>query len=210
MTCKVQLSSSKLFIKEDIQPHTKTTDPIIKYTLCRNNWLLKGGLNRAWTQFAINRNHQPRQKYISTDKAVLYWFTLISWATSRSPLNKPFKRFHYSVNSYNEYTNLSRLQRVHKPLQVITSTQTSPSYHEYTNLSRLQRVDKPLQVVTSTQTFPGYTSLNRPLRSRPRIKETLLKERIIKAHKGLLHNGEELHNSFTQPKLYMLSIANWQ
>jgi len=31
----------------------------------------------------------------------------------------------------------------------------------------------------------------------------------MKAHKGLLHNGEELHNGFTQPKkLYMLSIAD--
>jgi len=30
----------------------------------------------------------------------------------------------------------------------------------------------------------------------------------MKAHKGLLHNGEELHSGFTQPKLYMLSIAN--
>jgi len=27
----------------------------------------------------------------------------------------------------------------------------------------------------------------------------------MKAHKGLLHNGEELHNSFAQPKtLYVL------
>jgi len=27
----------------------------------------------------------------------------------------------------------------------------------------------------------------------------------VKAHKGLLHNGEELHNGFTQPKtLYAL------
>jgi len=104
------------------------------------------GLNGAWTQFVINRNHQPRQKYISTNKAVLYWFTLISWATSSSPLNKP--RFHYLANSYNEYTNLSRLQWVHKPLQVTTSTQTSPGYH-------------------STQTSSGYTSPNLPLRSRP-------------------------------------------
>jgi len=86
---------------------------------------------------------------MSTDKAVLYWFTLISWAKSSSPLNKLFKRFHYLANSYNEYTNLSRLQRVHKPLPVITSTQTSPGY------------------IASTQTSPGYTSLNLPLRSRP-------------------------------------------
>jgi len=46
-------------------------------------------------------------------------------------------------------------------------TQTSPDYKEYTNLSRLQRVHKPLQVITSTQTSPGYTSPNLPLRSRP-------------------------------------------
>jgi len=68
---------------------------IIVVVIVRNNWLQKGGLNGAWTQFAINRNHQPRQKYITTDKAILYWFTLISWATSSSPLNKLFKRFHY-------------------------------------------------------------------------------------------------------------------
>jgi len=30
----------------------------------------------------------------------------------------------------------------------------------------------------------------------------------MKAHKGLLHNGEELHNGFTQPKPYMLSIVD--
>jgi len=29
------------------------------------------------------------------------------------------------------------LQQIHKPHQVITSTQTSPSYNEYTNHSRL-------------------------------------------------------------------------
>jgi len=115
---------------------------------CRNSWLQKG-LNGTWTQFALNRNHQPRQKYISTDKTILYWFTLISWATSNSPLNKPFKRFHYSANSYNEYTNLSRLQRVHKPLQVITSTQTYPGYHEYTNLSRLYQSQSPPEIKTT-------------------------------------------------------------
>jgi len=32
------------------------------------------------------------------------------------------------------------------------------------------------------------------------LKETLPKERTMKAHKGLLHNGEELHNGVTQPK----------
>jgi len=132
----------------------KTTNLI---SICRNNWLQKGGLNAAWTQFAINRNHQPRQKYISIDKAVLYWFTLISWATSSSPLNKLFKRFQYVANSYNEYTNLSRLQRVHKPLQVITSTQTSP----------------------------GYTSLNLPLRSRPlKIEINTLKRENNESSQG--------------------------
>jgi len=30
----------------------------------------------------------------------------------------------------------------------------------------------------------------------------------MKAHKGLLDNGEELHNGFNNPKLYMLSIAD--
>ena len=78
----------------------------------------------------------------------------MSWATSSSPLNKPFNRFHYIINVYTQYTNLFRLQRVHKPLQVTTSTQTSSGYNEYT-------------LITSTQTSPGYTSLNLPLRSRP-------------------------------------------
>jgi len=49
-----------------------------------------------------------------------------------------------------------------------------PLYHKW-----LQRVHKPLH---------------------SRLKETLLKERTIKAHKGLLHKGEELHNDFTQFK----------
>jgi len=53
------------------------------------------------------------------------------------------------ANSYNEYTNLSRLQQVHKPLQVITSTQTSPGYHEYTNLSRLYQSQSPLEIKTT-------------------------------------------------------------
>jgi len=131
-------------------------------------------LNGAWTQFAINRNHQPIKKYINTDKAVLYWFILISWATSSSSLNKLFKRFHYLANSYNEYKNFSRLQRVHKPLQVITSTQT----------------------------FSGYTS---PISSwdqdHSRIKETFSKERTMKAHKGLLHNGENYTMVSHNPKL---------
>jgi len=125
------------------------------------------GLNGVWTQFAINRNHQPRQKYITTDKAILYWFTQISWATSSSPLNKPFKRFHYSTNSYNEYTNLSKLQWVHKPLQV--------------------QVHKPLQVIP--------VPMSPWDQDHSRIKETLSKEITMKAH-----NGEELHNGFTQPK----------
>jgi len=32
------------------------------------------------------------------------------------------------------------------------------------------------------------------------LEETLSKEITIKAHKGLLHNGEELYNGFTPPK----------
>ena len=120
----------------------------------------KRGLNGAWTQFTINRNHQPRQKYISTNKAVLYWFTLISWATSSSPLKKPLKRFHYSANSYNEYTNLSRLQRVHIPLQVITSTQTSPDYASL-NLSLRSRTLK-IEINTlkreNNESSQGFTS----------------------------------------------------
>ena len=148
------------------------------FSICRNNWLQKGGLNGAWTQFALNWNHQQRQKYISTDKAVLYWFTLIYWATSSSPLNKPFKRFHYLVNSYNEYTNLSRLQRVHKPLQVITSTQTSP----------------------------GYTSLNLPLRSRPlKIEINTLKRENNESSQGFTSQWWRITQWFQQPKtLYAL------
>jgi len=84
---------------------------------------------------------------------------------------------------------------------VTTSTQTSPGYNEYTNLSRLSRVHKPLQVIP--------VSISPWDQDQSRIKETLSKERTMKTHKGLLHNGEELHNSFTQPKLYMLSITIW-
>jgi len=94
------------------------------------------------------KQDHPRQEYINTYEAILYWFTLISRATSSSFLNKPFNRFHYSVNSYNECTNLSRLQRVHKHLQVITSTQTSLGYNEYTNLSRLYQSQSPPEIQT--------------------------------------------------------------
>ena len=125
---------------------------------------MESKLNSLLTK--TTKQDHPRQEYISTDEAILYWFTLISWATSSSPLNKPFKRFYYLVNSYNEYTNLSRLQRVHKPLQVITSTQTSPGY-------------------PSTQTSPRCTSLNLPLRSRPlKIEINTLKKDNNKSSQG--------------------------
>jgi len=68
-----------------------------------------------------------------------------------------------------------QLQLVHKPLQVTTSIQTFLGYNEYANLSRLSWVHS-------------------------RLKETHSKERAMKAHKVLLHNGEELHNGFTQLK----------
>ena len=85
------------------------------------------------------------------------------------------------------------------------STQTTPSYHEYTNLSRLSLVHEPLQVITSTQTSSGYTSPNLPLRSRP-LKIEINSFETMKVRKGLLHNGEELHNGFRQPKtLYALN-----
>ena len=68
-------------------------------------------------------------------------------------------------------------KRVHKPLQVIMSIQTSTGYNEYTNLSWLYRVHKLFQVITSTQTSSGYneyTNLSRLYQSQspPEIKTT--------------------------------------
>jgi len=64
------------------------------------------------------------------------------------------------------------------------STQTSSGFNEYTNLSSTQFI----QVIS--------VSISPWDKDHSNLKETLLKERTIKAHKGLLHNGEELHNGF--------------
>ena len=99
-----------------------------------------GGLNEAWTQFAINRNHQPRQKYISIDKAV---FILVH-PNLLGYVQFSHKQTVQEVSLYHKW-----LQRVHKPLQVITSTQTSPGYHEYTNHSRLYQSQSPPEIKTA-------------------------------------------------------------
>jgi len=81
------------------------------------------------------------------------------------------------------------------------STQTSPIYNEYTNLSRLQRVHKPLRVIRVHKPLQVISVSISPWdQDHSKLKETLSKERTMKAHKGLLHKGEELHNDFTQPK----------
>jgi len=62
--------------------------------------------------------------------------------------------------------NLSRLQRVHKPLQVTTSTQTSSGYSS----------TKTSSGYSSTKASPSYTNPNLPLWSRPHnIKRNTLK-----------------------------------
>ena len=109
-------------------------------------------MDGARTQFASNKTikqDRPRQEYISTNEIILYWFTQISWVMSSYPLNKLFKRFHYIINFYTEFTNLSKLQRVYKHLQVTTSTQTSVCFNEYTNLSRLYESQSPSEIKTT-------------------------------------------------------------
>jgi len=65
------------------------------------------------------------------------------------------------------------------------STKTSPGYHEYTNLSRLSQVHKPFQVILSTQTSTGYTSPNIPLRPRPlKIEINTLKRENNESSQG--------------------------
>jgi len=94
---------------------------------------------------------------------------------------------------YNEYTNLSRLQWVHKPLQVITGIQTSLGYHEYTNLSRLYWFQSPPEI-KSTQELKKHSQ------KREQWKLTRVYFTKVKNYTMVSHN----------PKLYMLSIVDWQ
>ena len=99
------------------------------------------GLNGAWTQFSIDRNHQVR-----LSKAIIYKH---KWSN--------FILVHINLLGYVQFSLEQTVQEV-------------PLYHKW-----LQRVHKPLQVITSTQTSPGYTNLNSPLRSRLKTKRNTLK-----------------------------------
>jgi len=79
----------------------------------KNN-IVRTVVSRMGVEWNLNSIHCKQKNHPSrSSKARIYkhrWnnfilFTLISWITSSSPLNKLFKRFHYSLNSYNKYTN---------------------------------------------------------------------------------------------------------